>query len=156
MRPGSDEWIARREELSNECAFGNQQAVAFLAALGAYVELWDDLIDKDKELSDAEICDVLSAGLLDIAMNPWVQAHRVYLAPIIVQMISAYMTSEKLARHPDRRVRQRAFHIRNYPLEAYPAVAFLTGGMPHMLEMEPKIREFFAFEDFDEWEHAHG
>ena len=153
---GSAEWVRERDDLRERCCCGVPEAVQFLAALGAYVELWDDLIDQDKSLSSEDIHNTLAGGLLDVAVNPWVQAHRDFLAPIFVQMISSYLTSEELARDPDIAVRQRAFHLRNSPLEFYPVAAFLTGGIEHMRRMDPEVRRFFAFERFEEWEHAHG
>lgn len=153
---GSMQWIQERDQLRDECACHDPRAVQFLAALGAYVELWDDLIDKDKALPEDHIHNGMAGALLDIACNPWFQQHVTYLTPLLVQMVSAYLTSEELCRDPDRKVRGVAFHLRNYPLEFYPAVAFLTGGMAHMRDMERKTRRFFAFEAFEDWEYANG
>lgn len=154
--PGGLSWMRRRDALREECALGEPHAVQFLMAMGLYVELWDDLIDKDKPISDEMIHSVMAAGLLDVATNPWVQAHRDFIAPTLVMMINNYLTSEELKTDPDVAVRQRAFHLRNFPLELYGVVAFLQGGMHHMRAMDPKIRRFFAFERFEDWEHADG
>jgi len=153
---GSEEWIHDRDALRAECANHDPGAIAFLAALGAYVEMWDDFVDKDKEVSADAVHNTMGAGLLDIACNPWFQANREFLAPVMVMMISAYLTSEELCTDPDIAVRQRAFHLRNYPLEFYPVVAFVTGGMQHMRRMDPKVRRFFSFETFEQWEFANG
>lgn len=154
--PGSDAWIALRNRNRETWMMGNQEAIAFLAALGAYVEMWDDLIDKDKPVSDEMVNDTLGAALLHIACNPFVAANRAYLFPLLVQMISSYEDSEILCRDEDERCRNLAFHLRNYPLELYQACAFLVGGWEHLRRVGPEMRRFFAFESYSEWEFANG
>ena len=156
MKPGSEQWFEQRDQLRLECANGDEQAVAFLSAIGSYVELWDDLIDEDRDIPKDEIHTTLANGLIDIAVNPFVARNQEFIGPVFAMMISAYLTSEELRSDPDVKVRQRAFHIRNYPLELYNIVALLTGGMTHMIRMEPEVRRFFAFEAFEDWEFANG
>lgn len=154
--PGSAEWLALRNRNRERWMMGDQEAVTFLAALGEYVELWDDLIDRDREIAPARVHDTLASALLLIACNPFVARHHAHLMPVLVQMCSSYLDSEDLCRHPDRRVRGVAFHTRNYPLELYHACAFLVGGWAHLRSVGPEIRAFFAFEAFDQWEYADG
>lgn len=152
---GSDEWMAERDQLRIECANGHEDAADFLLAVGDYVELWDDLIDKDTEITDERINAAMSNGIL-LNFNPFAQANAHYLRAFIVQMINSYLDSEELQHDDDPKVRNIAFHLRNHPLELYQAVAFCCGGWPHLRQMSPKIRKFFAFESFEEWEREHG
>ena len=148
---GSDEWMAERDALRSDCALGNIEAQDFLLAVGDYVELWDDLIDKDAEITEQRIHASLSNGIL-MAFNPFVRTNSEFIRAFIVQMINSYLDSEKLKKSNKKEIRNIAFHIRNHPLELYQAVAFCCGGWSHLREMSPRIREFFAFETFEEWE----
>lgn len=154
FEPGTPQWCELRECNTKEWMMGQPGPIAFLHALGAYVELWDDLIDKDKEISDDEINGTMARGLFDIACNRWFRENADYLSPLLVQMVSAYFDSEELKKDEDVRVRQIAFHLRNYMLELYHACAFLVGGFDHLREVGPEIRRFFAFENFEDWEHG--
>lgn len=155
MRREGD-WEERKYALQERWFLGDKEAITFIRALGHYVETWDDLIDKDKELTDEDINATFTMGLLDIASNPFVARHQATIGHLLALMVNGWMCSEEMKRSDDRRVRQVAFHLRNWPLELYPAVALCVGGWLHMRAVSVEIRTWFADEDFDEWEHANG
>ncbi len=154
LEVGSEAWCQLRDERTKEWFLDHPGPIAFIHAMGAFVELWDDLIDKDKEIPDEEINGTFIRVLLDIACNRWFIENAEYLSPLVVQMISAYFDSEELKDDKDIAKRQVAFHLRNYMLEFYHACAFLVGGYNHLRSVGPEIRRFFAFETFEDWEHG--
>jgi hypothetical protein len=48
-----------------------------------------------------------------------------------------------------KHLRNLAFHIRNFGIEIHIATAFLIGGFEHMRKVSREIREFYAFEEFE-------
>ena len=53
----SEEWNLKKEELLYKW-LGDEHAVIFILTIGQITETWDDLIDKDKQLSDDHINEV--------------------------------------------------------------------------------------------------
>ena len=51
----SEEWQIANQENKNRWFLGNQDAINFVNRFFDAVELWDDLIDKDVEITDDHI-----------------------------------------------------------------------------------------------------
>ena len=135
---------------------GNKRAVEFINAYFKAVELWDDLIDKDNPISDEDINDTFLGLMFGLPMCDWFIENRHYYAPLIMASINGFHDANEMCLSDKKHIRNLAFHIRNFGIELHIATAFLTGGYEHMRAVSREIREFFAFESFDEWEFNHG
>jgi len=63
------------------------------------------------------------------------------------------MDADELIESDSEKMRQLAFHIRNYTTEILNICVFLVGGMAHLRKVSMEIREFFTHESYSEWEH---
>lgn len=134
---------------------GNEAAVNFCNALFLAVELWDDLIDKDKEITPERVNEAMLGLFWALPANPWFAEHRQYYLPLIMTAINGFHDANELAKSDKTHLRNLAFHLRNFGFEITIATAFLAGGYLHMRSVSREIREFYAFETFEEWEQKH-
>lgn len=148
----SDEWQIKNQENKRKWFLGNDLAISFINQLFFCVELWDDLIDKDEEITDERINQAFAMLMFGLPSNDFFIANRAYLLPLILQSINGFFDSNKMASAPDKKLRNLAFHVRNLGTEVQIATAYIVGGYDHMRKVSEEIREFFAFEDFDSWD----
>jgi|ERR1700742_134008 len=148
----SNEWQVQNQENKKRWFLGNTEAINFINTLFYAVELWDDLIDKDVEISDNRINEVFAGLMVALPGNEWFIKHRFHYFPIIIQSINGFHDANNLAKSQDKKLRNLAFHIRNMGTEIHIATAYLIGGYEYMRKVSGEIREFFAFEQFEEWD----
>ena len=146
----SPEWHQQSIANRRRWFLGHELAMAFIGTFFDAIELWDDLIDKDVVITDDHINRAFIGMLFALPANDWFVANRQHYLPLIMMMINAWHDANKLESSESKRLRNLAFHIRNLGLEIHIATAFLLGGYEHMRQVSPEIREFFAFEDFEE------
>lgn len=72
---------------------GNPEAIRFILAVHDVVELWDDLIDQDKEATPENINRVFYRALIEIPRNRFYQAHFDTLSPLIESAIFDWHTA---------------------------------------------------------------
>jgi len=58
-------------------------------------QAWDDLIDRDKELSDKEIHRAFALALVDIPNNPFYIQHSLQIQPVVGLSICKWLTANK-------------------------------------------------------------
>lgn len=72
---------------------GHADAITFVLAVHDVVELWDDLIDQDKEITPETINRVFYRALIEIPRNGFYQAHFATLSPLIESAIFDWHTA---------------------------------------------------------------
>lgn len=152
----SQQWQEKNQANKRRWFFDNCPAIEFINQLFTAVELWDDLIDKDVEISDDRVNNVFTMLMYCLPGNDWFIAHRFHYLPLIMQAINGFQDANNMALSKDIKLRNIAFHIRNLGIEIHIATALLIGGYDHMRNVSPEIREFFAFETFEEWDKQNG
>ncbi len=80
---------------------GNAEAEQFLLGVHRVVELWDDLIDKDKPASDADINAAFYHALIVLPRNPFYQANFALLNSIFESAILDWHTANALETKKD-------------------------------------------------------
>jgi hypothetical protein len=151
----TDEWVAQNQANKQRWLLGNTDAINFIDMFFDAVELWDDLIDKDTPVSDDHINRAFTNLMFALPANEFFIAHRKYYLPLIMSAINGFHDANELCKNDSLHLRNLAFHIRNLGIELHIATAFLIGGYEYMRKVSPEIREFFAFESFEEWELNH-
>ena len=151
----SKEWCDQNHRNKQRWFMGNRDAVDFVNCLFDAVELWDDLIDKDVEIPTDHINRVFLSLMFALPSNQWFISNRGYYLPLIMTAINGFHDANVLAGNESKKLRNLAFHIRNFGIELHIATAFLIGGYEHMRVVSQEIREFFAFESFEQWELDH-
>jgi hypothetical protein len=150
------EWQKQNQINKRDWCLGDQNAIDFLNCFFDAVELWDDLIDKDVPIVDAHVNRVFTSLMFSLPANPWFVANYAYYQPLIMASINGFHDANVMCKSDKKHLRNLAFHIRNLGIEIHIATAFLVGGFDHMRKVSPAIREFYAFETFEEWELNHG
>lgn len=77
---------------------GNADAVRFIEDIHRIVELWDDLIDRDREPSPDEINSGFAAALIGLPRNPFYMRHFGALSPILESAIDHWHIANDLER----------------------------------------------------------
>ena len=146
-----NQWLQTRNENLLRWFCGNQSAVELLLTLSTISEAWDDLVDKDKELSEADLEQCFWAALVELPLNKFFNDNKAALMPLIVSSINLWLDSNKLARG-DKTDRTHAFTLCRIDLQIAQHIALLTGGVEHMREVSLPMWKFFtAHDDADTW-----
>lgn len=149
-------WTEQRDALRVEAANGNRAALDYLSSVMACVELWDDLIDRDKSPSDEDINGVMLTLMVCLPANEFFSLNKSYLLPLTITCINAWMDSNELKQSHDERDRQAAWWLKQMGVELYGAVAYLTGGWAHMRSVSIKARHVLMHESFEAFEKETG
>jgi len=136
-----------RIELFRKVCLGNEDASNFLMTIVPLLHLWDDLIDKDKPVSDEAINAAFWDGLVTLPRNRFYREHFDDLNPILAVAIQNWQAANLMER--ERREPHIAFIIRSSYVDLITMSALLCGGPAHAARMTPLIREFAHSEGFD-------
>jgi len=115
-------------EILTPILMGNEDAIAFVLDLWNVVCTWDDLVDKDKPRTDAEINAAFETALIDLPRNAFYAEHFNILNPLVASAILDWHTSNALnAAGGEQNVRE-AFHLRCSGYDIVTMSAKLIGG----------------------------
>ena len=128
---------------------GDTNAIQFCMDVMYVCHIWDDLIDKDNELSDKQIHEAFTILMLHIPENPFYQAFGVKLRPLLHNMIIQWKDANTLERG-DEHDRHMAYMLRASPLQVINYCAVLVGGADWYDEVGPDMRRMYQ-EDFDKF-----
>jgi hypothetical protein len=138
----SEEWNLQKEELLYKW-LGDEHAVIFILTIGQITETWDDLIDKDKQLSDDHINEVFMHMLTSLPLNPFFDRYKLQLIPVLIVGINAWMDANKLEKK-SKNDKVFAYVLRDYILEITNMAVYLLKGREAMKEYSLEIRSFFT------------
>ena len=74
---------------------GNKDALNLFFMLVDLVQTWDDLVDKDREVSQQEVNNAFLVALVYIPSNPFYQTIREQITPMWMTVISAFEVANK-------------------------------------------------------------
>ena len=155
QRKTDPSWFDKRDQLRFRACNGDTHALMFLSSIMDAVEVWDDLIDRDNPVSDEKLTQTFLNLIFWLPQNPFFEAHKNYLLPIIMTCVNAWLDSNKLSESKVQRDRQAAWWLKQMGVELYGAVAFLMGGFDHMRSVSLEARTVLAHEDFTDYEQEH-
>lgn len=89
-------WRAERDAKLLEWFGGNQSAVDFMVAVSSLCELWDDLDDKDKKVSQSDYDATMWHALVTLPTNEFFNTHKSFFMPLIIAGINAYKDSREM------------------------------------------------------------
>jgi hypothetical protein len=142
----TNEWRELRNAKLLEWFGGNQSAVDFLVALSSIAELWDDLVDKDKEASRKEIDAVFWNALVTLPTNEFFNANKAFLMPLVIQSINAWQDSVELE-NGNTNDRAYALTLRIISLQIAPMIVLLLRGKEAMRETSTEMWRYFTSHD---------
>lgn len=125
------------DEIARLCG-GNGDAMDLIHSAWAACETWDDLVDRDKPVADAEINKLLIWALFGLQQNPVYRQHPP-LALALRVTVSNWMAANRLERSADREQLVTAYTLRCCPYDFFVAVILCVSGP----EMADEAAHFF-------------
>lgn len=148
----SPEWRQARDTKLLTWMLDDNDAVDFLVTMFHIGEVWDDLIDRDKPISDEQINAGFVAALFELTANPFFQRHHHYLRPVMMSGVNGWLDSVHYEKYTsDTHWKHWAFVLRNWYMDIVPACAFLVGGFDHMRFVSLEARKFFQTESLEQY-----
>jgi hypothetical protein len=129
----------------------NADAMAFLRGIATVMHTWDDLIDRDRGVSDGEINAAFWLALVELPANPFYAANAEMLRPIIVQSIINWRAATAMERqatceqYNDLKI---AFIIRSTYIDLVVMSACILGGADWAAKVAPDLRRWAHSEGF--------
>lgn len=136
--------------------FGGDQAGVDMAwAIANMTHIWDDLIDKDKPVSDESINNMMRIALIQLPSNRVYQKVQSVAPAFWAAIISAYEAANKFEKDKDEKGIEIA-HVLRYSAGNLFAVAMeCCVGYEKAREMIPEMWKVVVFERFEEYRKEH-
>lgn len=128
---------------------GEEFAVQLCLDLFTIAQIWDDLIDKDKDVSDQDINRAFRIALVVIPSNPFYREYGAHLRPLILNAILRWQDANVLE-HGSLADQHQAFIHRAAIYDIFNLCAYLIGGADWAKEVGPQMRQLYGekLEDF--------
>jgi hypothetical protein len=143
------------EQLSLEAACGNQAAADFLMLVTEALHLWDDLIDRDKKVSDAQVNKVFTNLLCVLPLNPFFRNFSVQLCTVAMLAIQNWHVANKAERTDQNQAVDAAtvpldvaFILRSSYIDLVTMTATFCGGTAHGQQIAGKVHNLAHREGF--------
>lgn len=120
---------------------GNEAAVSLCVALYRVMHVWDDLIDQDHPVAEADINQAFFYALGEMPVNPFYRAHVDSLSAVMRALMLRWMASTELERSKDVVGKDLAFGVRTSFVDFVVQCACLLGGVVHAQQVS---RECYA------------
>lgn len=142
-------WRVERDRRLSEWV-GDPHALEFLAIFGNAAEFFDDVIDKDKPISDAVTISVMYGVMVDLHSNPFFCRYKSELVPLMSATINAWLDSNTLQKRDDVG-KSRAYVLRDLPIEVTLHVIGICRGRAYLRSVSVAVRDFFLHETLEEY-----
>lgn len=133
----------------NEAAFlrsvlcNNEAAATYCEMLFRISQTLDDLIDKDKPVTDAVLIRTFWEALIELPANPFYRQHEPYLRPLMASALQDWRDSACLERSDNHHYKTLAFVLRDQLTGMVSQCAYLVGGYEWMNKVSLSIRDHF-------------
>lgn len=127
---------------AEEICCGEREAVNFCLAFIEWCHWLDDLIDKDKVWTGADVVRANLNALLAFSDNEFFQRHKFKLMPMIVTAAGAFADSVQWEKREGVQDRRAADILKSQYHEVVWQIAYLCGGWDHMRAVTKKFRAF--------------
>lgn len=134
---------------------GDQDALNMYRMMVDLSHLWDDLVDKDKAATEAEINNAFLICLVYLPLNPFYQRIQRDILPMWITVVSAYQTANKFQRDKDAHGIEIAHSLR---YAAGNIVAFMVHaclGAEKAAEVLPEVWKHVMYERYEAYRKEH-
>lgn len=136
------EWQQLRNQKLQEW-IGDPHAISFILAFADACELFDDIIDRDKPIDDGHAVRVLFSLLTELPLNPFFDAFKQQLIPILITGINAWLDANELEKGTNND-QVFAYVLRDWYMEFVSYVIYLARGRDFMRGVSMEVRRFFT------------
>jgi len=144
-----------QSELANKWLKGNDAAVELLFILGDISQTWDDLIDRDKAVSNGDINRMMILSLVHMVKNPFFVAHQEELSTVFDLQIQKWMDSNYLENTKNEHLLHVAFGLRSVVTPIFLHMVQLIGGIDWRMEAMKEIYPAIYDEPFEDYLKEH-
>ena len=134
----SDEWRKLRDAKFMEW-LQDPAAVRFVLDMSHFVEIFDDLVDQDKPVSQRDMANAVFSALYHIPANPFFHANRGALLPVIFTCTNAWLDSNELASGNETE-KALAFTLKGLGVEILLTCISITRGVEYLRTVSADIR----------------
>jgi len=134
---------------------GNQDALIVYRMLGDLAHIWDDLVDKDKEVTEQAINNAFLIGLVYLPLNPFYQAIQRDIMPMWITVVSAYQTANKFENTKDEHGVEIAHGLRYAAGNIVAYMVYVCVGPDKAAEYMPDVWKEMMPERFNEYRKEH-
>ncbi len=135
----------------NEYMLNNEDAVRFLESIYFVSHVWDDLIDRDKDVDNSLINKCFFIAFFELNKNPFYRKHQDYLVDIMNVFINQWLDSNELEKG-DENAQIQAYVLRDTMLGLICHCAYLIGGFEHMRNVSHDLSKMTKkYQTFDEY-----
>jgi hypothetical protein len=128
---------------------GHPDAIRFLEDITEILHLWDDLVDRDKAVSDSTINKAFWKALIDLPRNAFYAANFQTLNALLVAAIVNWEVATQMERRPDGKDDLHiAYILRSSYIDLVLGVAVILGGREHAIEMMLPARRMWHDEGY--------
>lgn len=134
-----------------EALKGDVSALEFVRMIALILHAWDDAIDRDSPLTDADINRAFTLALVNLPRNSFYRKHFEDLNPILVSAILNWRIATNIERSDEQYEKdlQFAYVIRSTYVDLLVHSAVLIGGIEHGVKYGVWIRRWAHDEGFD-------
>lgn len=134
---------------------GNEHALSMYENIKVLSHIWDDIVDKDRDLPDEDINKAFSIALLNLPANPFYYEILPHILPFWEMVISSYETANHFEATKDAHGIEIAHSLR-YAAGHIVAFAIIRCvGWEKSKEYLPLMWKDVFFERFDEYREEH-
>jgi hypothetical protein len=126
----------------------NDSAVDFLDGMIGVAHLWDDLIDRDKPVTDDAINKAFWFMLVDLPRNDFYREHFNELNPIVMVSFMNWQAANSMERTGTSDDKHIAFILRSAYVDLVTLCALIVGGEDWAARTTLEIRRFAHCEGF--------
>lgn len=134
---------------------GNQDALNMYRMFVDLAHLWDDLVDKDAEVSEDAINNAFLICLVYLPANPFYRSIQEQVWPMWLTVVSAYQTANKFERDKDPHGIEIAHGLRYAAGNIMAYAVHVCVGAEKAKEILPEMWKSIFHERFDEYRKEH-
>lgn len=117
------------DEILSDAVCGDRDAIMFLRCISLIAHTWDDLHDRDREVSNPDIDKAFWTALIELPSNEFYRANEAVLRPLLAQSIINWQIANKLEANDERL--EIAYIIRSSYIDLAVMCALIIGGAEH-------------------------
>ena len=128
---------------------GNQDALNLYRMFRDLSHTWDDLVDKDKPISETEINNAFLICLVYMPANPFYQKIQAAVLPMWITVVSAYQTANSFERNKDEHGVEISHTLRYAAGNIVAYAVHVCVGQEKAAEIMPEVWKSIVFERYD-------
>ena len=134
---------------------GNQDALNLYRMFVDLSHTWDDLVDKDNEVSAEEVNNAFMIALVYMPANPFYRRIQDQIMPMWLMVLSAYETANKYEADKDEHGIEIAHTLRYATGHIVAYMVHMCVGAEKAKEIMPDVWKHVVFERFDDYRKEH-